>query len=95
MEAAPKSQLLFSRHQEALEETPPLIKASTSTLACNAVTVGGTQPPHLARPSRQEPLLYSLGPRGSLPGCTVQGGWAGGLLGTSQRPVNTHPWALG
>lgn len=35
MEAASKSQLSFSRHQEALEETPPLSKASTSTLTCN------------------------------------------------------------
>ena len=35
MEAASKSQLLFSRHQEALEETPPLSKASTSALTCN------------------------------------------------------------
>lgn len=51
MEAASKSWLLFSRHQEALEETPPLSKSPAGTLT---VTVGRPQPPHLARPSRQE-----------------------------------------
>lgn len=95
MEAASKSRLLFSRHQEVLEETPPLSKAPVGTLSCNGSDRGQApaSPPSQAQQAGG-PLLYSPGPRGSLPGPTMQGGWAGGPLGTPQRPVNTHPWAL-
>lgn len=94
MEAASKSWLLFSRHQEALEETPPLSKAPAGTLTCN----GSAHGQHLASPPGQAQQAgggpRSTAPGGSLPGPTTRGGWAGGPLGTSQRPVSTHPWAL-
>lgn len=93
VEAASKSWLLFSRHQEALEETPPLSKALAGTLTCNGSARGQqpASPPGQAQQAGGGPR--STAPGGSLPGPTTRGGWAGGPLGTSQRPVSAHPWA--
>ena len=62
MEAASKSWLLFSRHREALEETPPLSKAPAGTLTCNGSDRGQApaSPPGQAQQAREQVFWVSI-----------------------------------
>lgn len=64
MEAASKSWLLFSRHQEALEETRPLSKAPAGTLTCNGSDRGQApaSPPGQAQQAGGGPCSTAPGP---------------------------------
>ena len=96
MEAASKSWLLFSRHQEALEETPPLSRAPAGTLTCNGSDHGQAPafPPGQAQQAGGGPCSTVPGPGAPCrdPQCREAGLGAHWVLLRGQLTHILGPW---